>query len=67
MSEFLSTQSLHDLTGYARANKQAEFLKANGIPHRVDGARIIVAQKHALNWLEGKRVAFGEINFGAVK
>lgn len=67
MNEYLNSQDLHTLTGFARPGKQAEWLKSSGIPHRVDGVRIIVSHRHVQNWLEGKRVSFGEINFGAVK
>jgi len=65
--EYLTATELHQLTGFARSGKQAGWLKSNGIPHRVDGPRIIVAHTHVKNWLEGKRVSWGEINFGAVK
>jgi hypothetical protein len=67
MSEYLNNQDLHQLTGYARAGKQAEWLKSSGIPHRVDGMRIIVAHSHVKSWLEGQSVTIGQINFGAVK
>jgi hypothetical protein len=68
MSEFLSAQDLHALTGYARPGKQAQWLKDHGLPHRVDGARVIVASKHVTDWLEGRTVvAPGEFNWGSVK
>jgi hypothetical protein len=68
MSEFLSSQDLHALTGYARPGKQAQWLKEKGIPHRVDGARVIVASRHATNWLEGRTVVGpGEFDWGSVK
>jgi len=67
MSEYLDNQDLHQLTGFARSGKQAQWLKDSGIPHKVDGARIIVAHSHVKDWLTGKRVSFGEINFGAIR
>ena len=67
MSEYLNNSDLHTLTGFARPAKQAEWLKSSGIPHRVDGPRIIVAHVHVQRWLEGKHVTFGEVNFGAIK
>ncbi len=68
MSEYLSTTDLHRLTGYARPGKQAEWLKTNGVAHRVDGARIIVSSFHAQQWLEGRTVAHSTgPNWGAVK
>jgi hypothetical protein len=68
MSEFLSQQDLHSLTGYARPSKQAQWLKEQGIPHRVDGARVIVTTKHATNWIEGRTVVGpGEFDWSSVK
>jgi hypothetical protein len=67
MSEYLSKTDLHQLTGYARPLKQTAWLKASGIPHRVDGCRVIVAHSHVKDWLAGKSVTFGEINWSAVK
>ena len=67
MSEYLSVQELHSLTGYARAMSQANWLKEECIPHRQDGKRIIVSRQHVQSWLEGKSVASGGINFAAVR
>lgn len=68
MSEFLSQQDLHSLTGFARPTKQAQWLKDQGIPHRVDGARIIVASRHVTSWLEGRTVVSSSgPNWSAVK
>jgi hypothetical protein len=68
MTEYLNSTDLHTLTGYARAFKQAEWLKERGLPHRVDGGRIIISRIHVQSWLEGKPVVrFGGINFEAVK
>lgn len=68
MSEFLSSTDLHRLTGYARPQKQAQWLKDNGLPHRVDGARVIVASRHVTSWLEGRTVVHSSgPNWSAVK
>ena len=68
MSEFLSITDLHALTGYARQGKQAAWLKDNGIPHRVDGVRVIVASRHVTSWLEGRTVVSSSgPNWSAVK
>jgi hypothetical protein len=68
MSEFLTSTDLHALTGYARPSKQAQWLKEQGIPHRVDGARVIVTTKHATNWIEGRTVIGpGEFDWSSVK
>ena len=56
MIEYLAPADLHTLTGYARPGRQAEWLKANGVPHRVDGARVIVSHSHVRSWLEGRTV-----------
>lgn len=57
MSEFLSAPDLHMLTGYARAPLQADWLTQHGIPHRVDGKRVIVSSAHVKDWLEGRTAA----------
>ena len=54
MSEYLSSQELHQLTGYARSGQQSAWLKFRGIPFKQDGARIIVSRVHVQSWLEGK-------------
>ena len=54
MSEYLSSQELHQLTGYARSGQQSAWLKFRGIPFKQDGARIIVSRVHVKSWLEGK-------------
>lgn len=68
MTEYLPRAELHQLTGFARPTKQAEWLAAMAIPHRVDGARVIVSRVHVQGWLEGKHVAqSGGFNWGAVR
>ena len=54
VTEYLSSQELHQLTGYARSGQQADWLKEQGIPHRQDGGRLIVSRIHVQAWLEGK-------------
>lgn len=68
MSEYLNSTDLHALTGYARPTKQIAWLVDNGIPHRADGARVIVAHRHVTSWLEGRSMATSSgPNWGAVK
>lgn len=56
MSEFLSPPELHSLTGFVRSAAQGEWLKAHGIPHKLDGRRVIVSRNHVRAWLEGRQV-----------
>lgn len=66
--EFLKPAALHDLTGFARAAEQTEWLKEHGIPHQRDGKRVIVSRFHARAWLEGKAVvASNAPNLGALR
>ena len=68
MSEYLNNQELHILTGFASFGKQEEWLKDKGIPHRVDGPRIIVSREHVKGWLEGRTVVSSSgPNWGAVR
>ena len=36
MSEYLSPQEIHALSGYARPSAQAQWLAERGVPHRLD-------------------------------
>ena len=56
MSEFLSPQELHGLTGFARAAEQSEWLKAHAVPYLRDGKRVVVSRIHARAKLEGQSV-----------
>lgn len=72
MSEFLSSTELHALTGYARAGQQAAWLKAEGIPCRIDSSRVpvrvIVSREHVRNWLEGRTVVTSTgLNLAGIK
>jgi hypothetical protein len=51
---FLDSDDLRRLTGAARAAGQEAWLKAEGIPHKRQGARVTVAWLHVHNWLEGR-------------
>ncbi len=55
-TEFLKPSELHDLTGFARAAEQDQWLSEHHIPHRRDGKRNIVSRFHARAWLEGRAV-----------
>lgn len=46
MSEYLNPPELHTLTGYARCTDQGKWLASKGIPHRLDGKRVIVSREH---------------------
>ncbi len=68
MSEYLSSSELHTLTGYARSGQQDGWLKEHGIPHRLDGKRIIVSREHVRAWLEGRTVASSSgLNLAGIK
>lgn len=68
MSEFLSPQELHDLTGFARAAEQDEWLKDHRIPRQRDGRRVVVSRVHARAWLEGREaVASNAPNIAAIR
>lgn len=54
--ELYSAAELHRLTDAARAAAQAEWLKSHGIPHQLDGKRVIVSRVHVRAWLEGRTV-----------
>lgn len=68
MSEYLSSQELHQLTGYARTTQQSAWLKFRGIPFKQDGARIIVSRVHVQGWLEGRQtMARNGMNVAAIR
>lgn len=68
MSEFLTSQELHGLTGFARAAEQDAWLKDHAIPHQRDGKRVIVSRVHARAWLEGREaVASNAPNIAAIR
>lgn len=68
MSEYLDKADLHKLTGYARHGQQAQWLKEQGIAHRVDGNRVIVSRVHVQSWLEGRTVVHSSgLNLAGIK
>ncbi len=68
MSEYLSTQELHQLTGYARAGQQGKWLADNRIPFKQVGTRIIASRVHVQSWLEGKPTATrAGLNLAAIR
>lgn len=54
MSEYLDQAEIRTLTASCRVPTQANWLKERGIPHRLDGRRIIVSRVHVQAWLEGR-------------
>lgn len=55
MSPFLTEAQLIDLTGYMKKSKQAEWLRNEGIPHRINGlGRPIVMTEDLLSGSSGK-------------
>ena len=68
MSEYLDPPELHTLTGYARCTDQWKWLATKGIPHRLDGRRVIVSREHIRGWLEGRTVAASNgLNLSRIK
>lgn len=68
MTEYLTHQELHQVTGYARAGQQAEWLKSKAIPYKLEDKRLIVSREHVRSWLEGKPVlARGGLNIAAIR
>jgi hypothetical protein len=54
LSEYLDPAEVKTLTASCRVPTQANWLKEHGIPHRLDGRRIIISRVHVQAWLEGK-------------
>ncbi|MBK9573691.1 MAG: DUF4224 domain-containing protein [Rhodoferax sp.] len=54
ITEYLSRVELATLTGAMRAGRQANWLGEKGVPHRLDGQRVIVSRLHVQAWLEGR-------------
>ena len=68
MSELLSPQERHELTGYARSGQQAQWMREQGIPHRVDGKRVLVSRVHVQSWLAGRNMASSTgLNMAGIK
>jgi len=65
--EFLVGFELRSLTGKTRVAQQVQWLTAHGIPHRRDGARVIVSRFHVRLWLKGEQSpALVEPNWAAL-
>lgn len=66
--ELMSSVEVREATGKARPAQQAEWLSERGVPHRLEGRRIILSRAHFRAWLEGKIVPkTSGINWGAVR
>lgn len=66
--ELMQRDELRDLTGKAHASAQAAWLSERGVPHRLDGRRVILSRAHVRDWLEGKTVRQSSgINWEAVR
>ena len=68
MNEYLNVLELHQLTGMARPGKQSEWFKQHGIPHRMDGTRLIVSRVHVQGWIEGRNIVSSSgLNLAGIK
>jgi hypothetical protein len=57
-AEFLTPAEVKAAAGGAASiADQAATLKANGIPHRLVGRRLLVSRYHVRAWLQGEVVA----------
>ena len=64
----LTPDELTRLTGKAWSRHQSDWLVEMGIPHRMDGKRVIVSQKHVDQWLEGRTmVRSNGLNLAAIR
>ena len=64
----LTPPELERLTGKIWSRHQAHWLVEQGIPHRVDGRRVIVSQRHVDAWLEGRTmVRSAGLNLAAIR
>jgi hypothetical protein len=54
VTELLSPVEVRELAGRASRDAQAEWLSAQGVPYRRDGARILVSREHVRRWLSGE-------------
>ena len=68
MAEYLTSDDIRTLTGYARPKQQASWMKERGIAHRLDGRRIIICTEHVRLWLAGRSVIVSSgLNWAAIK
>lgn len=56
MSELLSPVEVRELVGCVSREAQCSKLVSLGIPHRRDGARILVSRIHVRQWLNGEQL-----------
>jgi hypothetical protein len=54
IGEFRDKRELRQLTGRAQVNAQTDWLRANGLPHRRDGSRLVVSRYHVRQWIQGE-------------
>lgn len=69
MSEYLPSNELYDLTGYAHTSKQIIWLAEQGIPYLLDNRnRLVVSREHVRGRLEGRTVVRSSgLNLAAIK
>ena len=66
--ELLSVGEVKALTGCANPDEQERVLKADGIPFRRRGRRILVSRFHTREWLAGRVVTPSHgVNLALVK
>lgn len=65
--EFLQASEVKLLAGAGGPAKQAEALRAEGIPHKIVRNRVVVSRYHVRAWLAGEPVATRRPNMSAVK
>lgn len=67
MDEFLSDKEITQFTGFTQRDRRAEWLKQNGVPHKLNGKGcLIVSRVHAREALEGKQNVYGGLNMEAI-
>jgi hypothetical protein len=70
MSELklLTPDELAKLTGKAWSRHQSAWLVEQGIPHRMDGKRVLVSHRHVDQWLEGRSMVRSQgLNLAAIR
>ena len=68
MTELLTPAEIAKLTGFVWNRHQSQWLVEMGIPHRMDGKRILVSHRHVDAWLEGRNmVRSNGLNLAAIK
>ena len=68
MSDLLTHKEIAALTGKLWSRHQILWMAEMGIPHRVDGKRIIVSRRHVDAWLEGRNIVRSAgLNLAAIR